>query len=100
MLTNSEKTFIRNWEEQKQGPKWKYYVQFSLAWLVVSFLSIFFAVKVVMSQRDMGGIVSFWIILVLSIITAVTATHLVYTGNEKKLKRLLDKRGEGNGDIK
>jgi uncharacterized membrane protein len=97
MLTNSEKTFIRNWEEQKEGPKWKYYLQFTIAWTIVIFLCLFFGAKVVMTQRDMGGIISFYIIFPVSVISAYIATHLVYTRNEKKLKQLIEKRGEGNG---
>ena|ERR1035437_3592533 len=97
MLTNSEKIFIRNWEEQKKGPRWKYYLQYIGAWTVVTFLCIFFIVKLAMTDRDMGGVTSFYIIFSTSIVLAAIITHLVYTTNEKKLHRLLEKRSEGNG---
>jgi uncharacterized membrane protein len=98
MLTNSEKIFIRNWEEQKEGPRWKYYLQYTAAWTVVIFLCVFFIVKLIMTERDMGGLTSFYIIFSISIILALLTTHLVYTTNEKKLRRLIEKRGEGNGN--
>jgi hypothetical protein len=51
-----------------------------------------------MTERDMGGLTSFYIIFSISIVLALLTTHLVYTTNEKKLRRLIEKRGEGNGN--
>ena len=97
MLTTSEKTFIRLWQEQKEGPRWKYYVQYIIAWTVVIFLSLLFILKLIMARRDMGGWTSFYIVLPVSIIFAAAITHLVYQTNEKKLQRLLEKQSQGNG---
>ena len=91
MLTTSEKVFIRNWEIQKEGPKWKYYLQYIIAWSAVIFLSLFFLVKLIMTDRSMGGWTSFYIILFVSVVLAALITHLVYQTNEKKIKRLLEK---------
>jgi hypothetical protein len=60
MLTTAEKKFIRDWEIQKEGPKWKYYLQYIIAWSTVIFLSVFFLLKVLMSDRSMGGWTSFY----------------------------------------
>ena len=97
MLTTSEKTFIRHWQEQKEGPKWKYYLMYIVAWTVVIFLSMLFILKWIMPQRDMGGWTSFYIVLPVSIISAALTTHLVYQTNEKKLQKLIQKQHEGNG---
>ena len=97
MLTTSEKTFIRHWQEQKEGPKWKYYLMYIIAWTVVIFLSLLFILKWIMPQRDMGGWTSFYIVLPVSILSAALTTHLVYQTNEKKLEKLLQKQKEGNG---
>ena len=91
MLTTHEKVFIKNWEIQKEGPKWKYYLQYIIAWSTVIFLSLFFLLKLVMADRSMGGWISFYIILFVSILLASIITHLVYQTNEKKVKRLLEK---------
>ena len=91
MLTNSEKIFIRNWQIQKEGAKWKYYLQYIIAWSTVIFLATFFLLKLIMSDRSMGGWTSFYIILPSSIALAALITHLVYQTNEKKLEKILNK---------
>jgi uncharacterized membrane protein len=65
---------------------------------VVIFLCAFFIVKLIMTERDMGGLISFYIIFSISVLLALLTTHLVYTTNERRLKRLIEKRGEGNGN--
>lgn len=90
-MTTSEKVFIKNWEIQKEGPKWKYYLQYIIAWSTVIFLSFFFLLKLIMSDRSMGGWISFYIILFVSVLLAAIITHLVYQTNERKVKRLLQR---------
>jgi hypothetical protein len=92
MLTTSEKNFIRDWQIQKEGPKWKYYLQYIFAWTTVIFLSSFFLLKLIMEDRAMGGWNSFYIVLPVSIVAAILITHKVYQTNEKKLQRILDKQ--------
>ena len=94
MLTTSEKKFIRDWEIQREGPAWKYYLQYIIAWSTVSFLSLFFLVKLIMSDRSMGGWMRFYIVLGASVIIAMFTTHIVYQSNEKKFKRILKREGE------
>jgi len=96
MLTNKEKNFIRDWQIQKEGPKWKYYLQYIIAWSTVIFLSSFFLLKLIMSDRSMGGWISFFIILIGSVLLSVLITHLVYQTNEEKLKRLLEREEHVN----
>ena len=94
MLTTSEKKFIRDWEIQREGPAWKYYLQYIIAWSTVGFLSLFFLLKLIMSDRSMGGWISFYIVLVVSIVIATFTTHIIYQSNEKKYRGIL-KREEG-----
>ena len=89
MLTTSEKKFIRDWEIQREGPAWKYYLQYIIAWSTVGFLSLFFLLKLIMSDRSMGGWISFYIVLGVSIIISILATHIIYQSNEKKYRRIL-----------
>ena len=96
MLTHSEKIFIRNWQIQKEGPKWKYYLQYIIAWSTVIFLSLFFLLKLIMADRSMGGWTSFFIILPVSVLLAFLITHLVYQTNERKLKRIVDREEHAN----
>ena len=96
MMTHSEKIFIRDWQIQKEGPKWKYYLQYIIAWSTVLFLSLFFLLKLIMADRSMGGWTSFYIVLPVSIILAVLITHLVYQTNERKLQRILEREEQVN----
>jgi hypothetical protein len=96
MLTNKEKNFIRDWQIQKEGSKWKYYLQYIIAWSTVIFLSSFFLLKLIMSDRSMGGWISFFIILIGSVLLSILITHLVYQTNEEKLKRLLEREEHVN----
>ena len=88
MLTTSEKKFIRDWEFQKEGPKWKYYLQYIIAWTSVIFLSLFFLIKLIIPDRDMGGWTSFFIVAFVALALAILTTHLVYQTNEKKLQQI------------
>ena len=88
MLTTSEKKFIRDWEFQKEGPKWKYYLQYIIAWTSVIFLSLFFLLKLIMPDRSMGGWTSFYIAAAIAVALASLITHLVYQTNEKKLQQI------------
>ena len=94
MLTTSEKRFIRDWEIQREGPAWKYYLQYIVAWSTVSFLSLFFLVKLIMSDKSMGGWISFYIVVAVSIVISILITHIVYQSNEKKFKRILKREEE------
>ena len=96
MLTTKENVFIRDWEIQKEGPKWKYYLQYIIAWSTVIFLSLFFLLKLIMPDRSMGGWTSFFIIVPISVALATVITHLVYQANEKKLQQI--KKREVNRD--
>ncbi|MDP4283484.1 MAG: hypothetical protein Q8891_03605 [Bacteroidota bacterium] len=94
MITNSEKHFINNWQEQKSGPKWKYYLLFSFAWSVVSFLVIFFLTKLFTNLWETGGASLIYIFVTLSIIIGFFSTHFTYVVNERRLKNILQKDKE------
>ncbi len=95
-MTHSEKIFIRDWQIQREGPRWKYYLQYIVAWGTVIFLSAFFITSLLVPGRGTGGWISFMIVLGSSILFAAIITHLVYEANEKKYKRILDREEHGN----
>jgi uncharacterized membrane protein len=96
VLTSSEKHFILSWKEQRHGPRWKYYVQYTISWGIVTFLVLFFLLKLIIAERDMGGPATFYIILPVSIIIAFTVTHFTYVINERRLHKILQKEKEQN----
>lgn len=94
MLTNSERHFLDDWQEQKSGPKWKFYLLFSLAWSVVSFLVIFFLTKLFTNLWETGGANLIYILVAISIVAGFLSTHFTYVINEARVKRLLQKDKE------
>jgi len=94
MISNTERHFINHWLEQSSGPKWKYYLQFTIAWTVVSFLVIFFLTKLFTSAWETGGQYFILLLLGISIVTGFLATHFTYTLSKKRYKKILN-REEG-----
>ena len=90
-MTNSERRFVEQWREQKSGPRWQYYVLFSLAWTVVSFLVIFFLTKLFTNLWETGGQNLIYLLIAISIIIGVSFTHFNYTSSEKRYKKIIDK---------
>lgn len=91
MITNKERQFIEHWLEQKSGAKWKYYLQFSLAWTMVAFLVIFFLAKLFTNAWETGGGWLIYLMLVISLIIGFFSTHLTYTTSEKRYHSILQR---------
>ncbi|MEO6187863.1 MAG: hypothetical protein ABIO82_06070 [Ginsengibacter sp.] len=91
MITREERRFANHWLEQKSGPRWKYYLQFTIAWTVVSFLVIFFLTKLFTQLWETGGSETIYWLLVVSFVIGLLSTHLTYVINEKRLKKILEK---------
>jgi hypothetical protein len=94
MISNSERHFINQWKEQKSGPQWKYYFQFTIAWTVVSFLVIFFLTKLFTPLWETGGRNLIFLLIGISVVTGFLATHFTYSMSEKKYNTIM-KREEG-----
>lgn len=92
MITNSERHFISQWQEQKSGPKWKYYLLFSIAWSVVSFLVIFFLTKLFTNLWETGGANLIYVLVSISILVGIASTHFTYVFNEQKLNKILQRQ--------
>ncbi len=85
---------MNHWREQKSGPRWKYYLQFTIAWTVVAFLVIFFLTKLLSEAWETGGKNLIYLILCISIISGFLATHFTYTLSEKRYKKILEREKE------
>jgi hypothetical protein len=94
MISNPERHFINQWKEQKSGPRWKYYFQFTIAWTVVSFLVIFFLTKLFTPLWETGGRNLIFLLIGISVVTGFLATHFTYSLSEKKYNTIM-KREEG-----
>ena len=95
MISSTERHFINQWAEQRSGPRWKYYLQFTVAWMVVSFLVIFFLTKLFTNLWETGGRNLIFLLIGISVVTGFLATHFTYIFSEKKYNRIM-KREEKN----
>lgn len=95
MITNSERRFMNHWREEKSGSKWKYYLLFTIAWSVVSFLVIFFLAKLFTSLWQTGGNNLIYIFIVIALIIGFLYTHFNYVINEKKYHKIIEREKEG-----
>lgn len=94
MLSNPERRFTTQWRQQKAGLRWKYYLQFTIAWTVVAFLVLFFLTKLFTDLWETGTRNLIFILIGTSVAIGLTATHFSYTTNEKKYNEILKKEDE------
>ena len=88
-MTNKEKYFIESWEEQKEGPKWKYYLQYGFAWTIVIFLGTFFLLKILLDAYIVGSLTTLYVIAPGSVLMAIALTHIIYKSNEHRYRKIL-----------
>lgn len=89
MISNSERHFINQWMEQKSGPRWKYYLQFTIAWTVVAFLVIFFLTKLFTPLWETGGRNLIFLLIGISVVIGFLSTHINYSLSEKKYNKIM-----------
>lgn len=87
-MTKKEMQFIEYWDEQKEGPKWQYYLQYGFAWTMVIFLGTFFLMKMLLDDMIVGSMTTLYIIAPGSIIMALAVTHMIYTSNENRYRKI------------
>ncbi|HET7117325.1 MAG TPA: hypothetical protein VFI29_12585 [Hanamia sp.] len=91
MITNSERHFMEHWSEEKKGPRWKYYLLFTMAWSAVSFLVIFFLTKLFSSLWQTGGPNFIYVLIVIAVLIGFFSTHFSYVINEKKYHKIIER---------
>ena len=94
MLSNSERRFITQWQQQKAGPRWKYYLQFAIAWMVVAFLVIFFLTKLFTDLWETGGRNLIFMLIGISLIIGLATAHFAYIINENKYDKIMKREEE------
>ena len=94
MISNSDRHFINHWKEQRSGPRWKYYLLFTIAWTVVAFILIFFLSKIFTDLWETGGRYLIVVIIFLALVIGFASTHITYRYSEKKFRLILKKKAE------
>jgi len=90
-MTRSEQRFIEHWKEQRSGTRTSYYLIFTLAWTVVSFLVMFFLTKFFTRWWETSGELLIMVLAAVALVIGLLATHLTYTFSERKFKRITDR---------
>lgn len=88
MLNSAEKRFIKYWEEQRTGGKYKYYLLYILAGTFISVLILSFVYSLVISSTfslDWGVVP----ILIVSFVLVTVLTIVAWDKNEKKFKAII-----------
>ena len=88
MLNPAEKRFIKYWEEQRTGGKYKYYLLYILAGTFISVLILSFVYSLVISTTfsvDWGVLP----ILIISFVLVTVLTVVTWDKNEKKFKAII-----------
>ena len=100
MITNSDRHFIEQWRDQKKGPKWQYYLLFTFAWATVSFLVIFFVLKLFTSLWETGGPNLIYLLIAIALVIGALSTHLTYVTNEKKYSQIMSRERQDHIELK
>ncbi len=90
----ADRRFIENWKDQRKGSRFGYYLTYIIGWSVVSFFVLFFLSKLFTNLWETGGKSLVYIFAAIAFIAAFLITHLTYSGNEKKLHRLIEEYKE------
>jgi tryptophan-rich sensory protein len=88
VLNSAEKRFIKYWEEQRTGGKYKYYLLYIIAGTFISVLILSFVYSLVISHTfslDWGVLP----ILIVSFILVTVLTIVTWDKNEKKFKAII-----------
>jgi hypothetical protein len=88
VLNPAEKRFIKYWEEQRVGGKYKYYLLYILVGTFISVLILSFVYSIVISSTfslDWGVLP----ILIVSVVLVTVLTIVTWDRNEKKFKAII-----------
>jgi tryptophan-rich sensory protein len=88
VLNSAEKRFIKYWEEQRTGGKYKYYLLYILSGTFISVLILSFVYSLVISSTfslDWGVLP----ILIVSFVLVTVMTIVTWDRNEKKFNSII-----------
>lgn len=88
MLTTEEKRFIKHWEEQRKGGKYKFYLLYILAGTFIAALVLSFLFSIIISPlfRIDFALVA---IIVIAFLLVTFLTIMTWYRNERRFKRII-----------
>jgi hypothetical protein len=93
VLSKEEKRFIKYWEEQRIGGKYKYYLLYILAGSFIGIIVLFFLYSLFISPYVRVNF-SFLFIIVFSVSLVTFITVYTWNGNEKKFRSIIKREIE------
>lgn len=96
-ISTAERRFLREWEMQRQGSRVGYYALYMAMWTIICMLSLFFVMNYFDLIIKKSSTVTFFFMLIVSVIFAAIFTHYVWSRNEKRFKALINR--EINQDV-
>jgi tryptophan-rich sensory protein len=98
VLSKEEKRFIKYWQEQRTGGKYKYYLLYILAGTFVAVLLLSFLYSIVISPYFRVNY-GFIFVLVSSFVLVTLITVLTWHRNERKFKAIIKREIEEGRNI-
>lgn len=87
LLTNSEKRFIRYWQEQRSGGRWSYYALYIIIGTFIG--TIIFSTFLFLFLQVIFGSFTFWIAFSTAFLISFIATITTWSSNEKEFKKII-----------
>ncbi|HSB91611.1 MAG TPA: hypothetical protein VLC28_00780 [Flavitalea sp.] len=96
MLTTTERRFIRQWQEQREGGKLSYILLYTVVGTFIATLIL--SVFLVLFFQVVFGTFPFWIVVLSGFMISLVASWLTWHRNEQKLQQII--RREVDADAK
>jgi drug/metabolite transporter (DMT)-like permease len=87
LITDKERRFLRQWEEQREGGKTSYVLLYTVIGTFIT--AIMFSVGMVIFYRIVFGSKPFWIMLACAFLFSIITSFLTWTGNEKRFRKII-----------
>jgi len=87
LISNKERRFLRQWEEQRKGGKLTYVLLYTVIGTFIT--AIIFSVGMVIFYRIVFASKGFWIMLATSFVFSLLLTFYSWISSEKKFKNII-----------
>ena len=87
MLTTTERRFIRQWEEQREGGKLSYILLYSIVGTFIATLIL--SVFLVLFFQIVFGTFPFWMVVVSGFLISLGTAWFTWNRNEQKLQQII-----------
>ena len=87
MLTTTERRFIRNWQEQREGGKLSYILLYTVVGTFIA--TIILSVFLVLFFQVVFGSFPFWLVLISGFLISFISSWINWNRNEQKLQQII-----------